>query len=204
MTCRVVVGTDRHHERDREARNSTGLERKCQFCDHVGHSSDNCVLFSTWESGDSDTPSDSSGSDDTKTIELGDDYRRLAGKLNKLCRNLVPDYGNPPSSSYTMMKHVLQSISTDAKNIDVVSDHVFGGRFDREWLCLKAMCDRWWKGPIHLTGGECTYCNRCQEELGPVTLCYQIKPMLNQVSIYREIAVLRANRDSHEERNSRH
>ncbi|KAK3336659.1 hypothetical protein B0T19DRAFT_437397 [Cercophora scortea] len=121
-------------------------------------------------------------------------YQRMAERLGHVCRNLISDHDQPPTSHRTMMRHILRTLSSDPGNIDVVYRHMLEEEFQNKWLCVKAMCDDDWEGDVWSVDNSCGYCKGGNKAEDPITLCYQIKPREGKMALYREIGIIRVSK----------
>ena len=162
----------------------------CELCCLYGHIPFDCQL-ARW---DELIPEPAAGKPVKDTVLLSEDqekYQRLAGKLAQIVWNLIPDSEQPPESHQTMMKHLLRVLSDQPDNPEIVHNHLYGEEFQDTWLCLKAMCDPEYQGVVSLVDGRCRYC-RNPRRSEAVTLCYQIMPRKDRMSVYREVGIVRA------------
>ncbi|KAK3397902.1 hypothetical protein B0T20DRAFT_480113 [Sordaria brevicollis] len=170
----------------------------CQLCDWHGHTAKTCPLIP-----DKLNITKSDKKDDQKshtqpaneavfTSREQNEYQELARKVSRIIQNVVPDSNQPPATNETMMQHIMKCLSSHPGNPEYVHKQLEKKEHQGHWLCIKAMCDNKWEGPVSMATRE-VECKYCTKNLtgDPVTLCYQIKPRRGGVALYREVGTLR-------------
>lgn len=158
----------------------------CQLCDWHGHTAKTCPLGS--DKKDNKQPSN----DAVFTNKEQNEYQDLARKVSHIIQNVVPDGNQPPATNETMIQHILKCLASHPGNPEYVHKQLGKEEHQGRWLCIKAMCDNKWEGPVSMATREID-CKYCKKNLAgdPVTLCYQIKPRDGRVALYREVGTLR-------------
>ncbi|KAK3354921.1 hypothetical protein B0H65DRAFT_29457 [Neurospora tetraspora] len=159
----------------------------CQLCDWHGHTAKTCPLGS--DKKDNKQPSCNEA---VFTSKEQNEYQDLARKVSHIIQNVVPDSNQPPATNETMIQHIMKCLSSHPGNPEYVHKQLGKEEHQGQWLCIKAMCDNKWEGPVSMATRE-TDCKYCKKNLSgdPVTLCYQIKPRHGRVALYREVGTLR-------------
>lgn len=170
----------------------------CQLCDWHGHTAKKCPLISDEKVAKKEDKKDNKefsnkpSNDAVFTTREQNEYQDLARKVSHIVQNVVPDSNQPPATNETMIQHILKCLSSHPGNPAYVHKQLGKEEHQGQWLCIKAMCDNKWEGPVSMASRE-VECDYCKKNLtgDPVTLCYQIKPRHGRVALYREVGTLR-------------
>ncbi|KAK0613076.1 D-arabinono-1,4-lactone oxidase-domain-containing protein [Bombardia bombarda] len=164
----------------------------CRLCGRDGHDIRECRRTATRKRSFSETGGSATSRSDLGALNREQaKYQDLAGQLSSICKNLLPDLDHPPASHKTMMKHILENLSSHAKNTGIVYGYLHKSQYYDLWLCVKAMCDAGWSGGARVGDEGCRYCKKGGKP-DLITLCLQIKPRRGQMAIYREAARMAA------------
>lgn len=166
----------------------------CQLCDWHGHTAKKCPLVSDKKvDQNADKKANTQPTNDAVfTSREQNEYQDLARKVSYIIQNVVPDSNQPPATNETMIQHFMKYLSSHPGNPEYVHKQLGKEEYQGQWLCIKAMCDNKWEGPVSMATRD-TECKYCRRNLSgdPVTLCYQIKPRHGRVALYREVGTLR-------------
>ena len=167
----------------------------CQLCDWHGHTAKTCPLNGPDnKNGKKDDKKDNeqSSAEAVFTSKEQNEYQDLARKVSHIIQNVIPDSNQPPATNETMIQHIMKCLSSHPGNPEYVHKQLGKEEYQGQWLCIKALCDNKWEGPVSMATREidCKYCKK-NVDGDPVTLCYQIKPRHGRVALYREVGTLR-------------
>ncbi|KAK1780533.1 hypothetical protein QBC45DRAFT_103899 [Copromyces sp. CBS 386.78] len=163
----------------------------CQLCDWHGHTAKTCPLNGP-DKKDDRKDNKQPSAEAVFTSKEQNEYQELARKASHIIQNVVPDSNQPPATNETMIQHIMKCLSSHPGNPEYVHKQLGKEEYQGQWLCIKAMCDNKWEGPVSMATREID-CKYCKKNLtgDPVTLCYQIKPRHGRVALYREVGTLR-------------